>query len=104
MINVCSLDELWMSLPFFFSFYPLAPNLCQPHSFYESEICLFFLLGMWDKEYIVSSQGLRIFLCPMLGTRYKREKLKKKKTKLKNYDLSYSNFLILVWRIRYQIN
>ena len=39
---------------------------------------------MWDREYIVSSQGLGVFsLYHAWDYRYKREKLKKKKTELK---------------------
>ena len=39
MINVCSLDVLWVSLLFFFSFEPSAPNYSLPYNFYDGKIC-----------------------------------------------------------------
>ena len=61
MINVCSLDVLWVSLLFFFSFEPSAPNYSLPYNFYDSKICFFVLSRAWDQEDIVFSRGLRIF-------------------------------------------
>ena len=60
MINVCSLDVLWVSY-FFFSFEPSAPNYSLPYNFYDSKICFFVLSRAWDQENIVFSRGLRIF-------------------------------------------
>ena len=73
MINVCSMDVPWMSLPFFLSFNPLAPNYCFPYNFYDSEM-FFRLVVSMDQGDIVSSQGLKIFLfaTAMLETKHKK--------------------------------
>ena len=97
MINICSLDGLWMSLPFFSLFILwLLIDVCHT-VFIMVKYVFFVFLGMWDK-------GLRIF-----SLSHARDKMQKRKicfsfAELKNSYLSYSNFIISGWRIWYWIN
>ena len=51
MINVCSMDVPWMSLPFFLSFNPLAPNYCFPYNFYDSEMFFRLVVSMGPRRH-----------------------------------------------------
>ena len=51
MVNVCSMDMPWMSLPFFLSFNPLAPNYCFPYNFYDSEMFFRLVVSMGPRRH-----------------------------------------------------
>ena len=50
MVNVCSMDMPWMSLPFFLSFNPLAPNYF-PYNFYDSEMFFRLVVSMGPRRH-----------------------------------------------------
>ena len=66
------LDQLTISLLMFF-FIPITCLLDIVRNFYNSNI-FFVLWGMWDKKTFFPHKDSGFFLCPMLETRWKREK------------------------------
>ena len=96
------LDQLTISLLMLF-FIPISCLLDIVRNFYNSKI-FFCLVGNVGQENIFSSQGLRIFSFVPCLRQDGKEKNLLSFTKLKNYNLSYPNFVIFVWRIWYWIN
>ena len=66
------LDQLTISLLMLF-FIPISCLLDIVRNFYNSNI-FFVLWGMWDKKTFFPHKDSGFFLCPMLETRWKREK------------------------------
>ena len=94
MINVCSLNGLWMSLPFFsLCILWLLIDVCYTFSI----IVKYVFSSCWEcgtKNTLFPHKDSGFFLCLMLGTRYKREKLKKEKNraqKLQSFLFKFCN-------------
>ena len=96
------LDQLTISLLMFF-FIPITCLLDIVRNFYNSNI-FFCLVGNVGQENIFSSQGLRIFSLSHAWDKMEKRKICFSFTKLKNYNLSYPNFVIFVWRIWSRVN
>ena len=96
------LDQLTISLLMLF-FIPISCLLDIVRNFYNSKI-FFCLVGNVGQENTFSSQGLRIFSLSHAWDKMEKRKICFSFTKLKNYNLSCPNFVILVWRIWYWIN
>ena len=73
MINVCSMDMPWMSLPFFLSFNPLAPNYF-PYNFYDSEMFFHLVVSMGPRRHCFLTRTQDFFFLPRLCTRQDTKK------------------------------
>ena len=89
MINICSLDGLWMSLPFFSLFILwLLIDVCHT-VFIMVKYVFFVFLGMWDK-------GLKIF-----SLSHARDKMQKRKICFSFAELKkFLSFLFKFYNIR----
>ena len=98
MINVCSMDVPWMSLPFFLSFNPLAPNYCFPYNFYDSEMFFRLVVSMGPRRHCFLTRTQDFSFC------HGHARDKTQKSSIITMILFYSTFIISVWRIWYWMN
>ena len=90
MINVCSMDVPWMSLPFFLSFNPLAPNYCFPYNFYDSEMFFRLVVSMGPRRHCFLTRTQDFFFLPRPCSRQDT------KSSIITMILFYSTFNFLV--------
>ena len=90
MINVCSMDVPWMSLPFFLSFNPLAPNYCFPYNFYDSEMFFRLVVSMGPRRHCFLTRTQDFSFC------HGHARDKTQKSSIITMILFYSTFNFLV--------
>ena len=91
MINVCSMDVPWMSLPFFLSFNPLAPNYCFPYNFYDSEMFFRLVVSMGPRRHCFLTRTQDFSFCHG----HARDKTQKSSIITMILFFSTFNFLVL---------
>ena len=91
MINVCSMDVPWMSLPFFLSFNPLAPNYCFPYNFYDSEMFFRLVVSMVPRRHCFLTRTQDFSFCHG----HARDKTQKSSIITMILFFSTFNFLVL---------